>query len=52
MKDPEDEAFDELAMKQGQWNNASGWRKKQIAHMDMHSHPAEFVHLPQRHLKR
>jgi hypothetical protein len=26
----EDEAFEELAMKQGQWNNASGWRKKQI----------------------
>lgn len=30
MKDPEDEAFEELALKQGQWNNASGWRKKQI----------------------
>ena len=45
MKDPEDEAFEELALKQGQWNNASGWRKKQIAHMDVHSHPAEFVHL-------
>jgi hypothetical protein len=63
MKDPEDEAFEELALKQGQWNHISGWRKrqierdfaaideannirkKQIAHMDMHSHPAEFVHL-------
>lgn len=41
MKDPEDEAFEELAMKQG----LGGWRKKQIAHMDVHSHPAEFVHL-------
>lgn len=37
----EDEAFEELAMKQG----LGGWRKKQIAHMDVHSHPAEFVHL-------
>ena len=41
MKDPEDEAFEELAMKQG----LGGWRKRQIAHMDVHSHPAEFVHL-------
>jgi hypothetical protein len=30
MKDPEDEAFEELALKQGQWNHTSGWRKKQI----------------------
>ena len=63
MKDPEDEAFEQLALKQGQWEHTSGWRKrqierdfaaiddannirkKQIAHMDMHSHPAEFVHL-------
>jgi hypothetical protein len=30
MKDAEDEAFEELALKQGQWNHASGWRKKQI----------------------
>jgi hypothetical protein len=43
--EPEDEAFEELALKQGQWHHESGWRKKQIAHMDMHSHPAEFVHL-------
>lgn len=43
--EPEDEAFEELALKQGQWEHTSGWRKKQIAHMDMHSHPAEFVHL-------
>jgi hypothetical protein len=41
----EDEAFEQLALKQGQWQHTSGWRKKQIAHMDMHSHPAEFVHL-------
>jgi hypothetical protein len=26
----EDEAFEELAMKQGQWQHISGWRKKQI----------------------
>ena len=45
MKDPEDEAFEQLALKQGQWEHTSGWRKKQIAHMDVHSHPAEFVHL-------
>ena len=30
MKDPEDEAFEELALKQGQWHHISGWRKKQI----------------------
>ena len=30
MKDPEDEAFEELAMKQGHWQHTSGWRKKQI----------------------
>jgi hypothetical protein len=30
MKDPEDEAFDELAMKQGHWQHTSAWRKKQI----------------------
>jgi hypothetical protein len=50
MKDAEDEAFEQLALKQGQWEhtsgqNTSGWRKRQVAHMDMHSHPAEFVHL-------
>ena len=44
-KDPEDEAFEQLALKQGQWEHTSGWRKRQIAHMDVHSHPAEFVHL-------
>ena len=27
MKDPEDEAFEELALKQGQWHHISGWRK-------------------------
>ena len=63
MKDAEDEAFEQLSLKQGSWEHTSGWRKrqierdfaaiddannirkKQIAHMDMHSHPAEFVHL-------
>jgi hypothetical protein len=30
MKDPEDEAFEELAMRQGHWQHISGWRKKQI----------------------
>jgi len=30
MKDPEDEAFEELAMRQGHWQHTSGWRKKQI----------------------
>ena len=45
MKDPEDEAFEQLALKQGQWEHTSGWRKRQVAHMDVHSHPAEFVHL-------
>jgi len=30
MTDPEDEAFEELALKQGQWQHTSGWRKKQI----------------------
>lgn len=63
MIEPEDEAFEQLALKQGQWEHTSGWRKRQIerdfaaideannirkrqiAHMDVHSHPAEFVHL-------
>ena len=26
----EDEAFEELALKQGQWHHESGWRKRQI----------------------
>lgn len=30
MKEPEDEAFEELALKQGHWQHTSGWRKKQI----------------------
>jgi hypothetical protein len=37
MKDPEDEAFEELALKQGQWEHTSGWRKKQI--MDTQAFP-------------
>ena len=43
--EPEDEAFEQLALKQGSWVHESGWRKKQIAHMDVYSHPAEFTHL-------
>jgi hypothetical protein len=45
IRDAEDEAFEALAMKQGQWHHISGNRKRQIAHMDVHSHPAEFAHL-------
>ena len=30
MKDAEDEAFEQLALKQGQWHHTGGWRKKQI----------------------
>jgi hypothetical protein len=30
MKDPEDEAFEELALKQGHWHHTSGSRKRQI----------------------
>ena len=45
MKDAEDEAFEELALKQGHWVHTSCNRKRQIAHMDVHTHPAEFVHL-------
>jgi hypothetical protein len=30
MKDPEDEAFEELALKQGHWQHTSGSRKRQI----------------------
>ena len=41
----EDEAFEQLTLKQGQWHHISGNRKRQIAHMDVHSHPSEFVHL-------
>ena len=41
----EDEAFEQMALKQGHWQHPGGNRKRQIAHMDMHSHPAEFVHL-------
>ena len=26
----EDEAFEQLALRQGQWNHTSGWRKKQV----------------------
>ena len=30
MIEPEDEAFEQLALKQGQWEHTSGWRKRQI----------------------
>jgi len=33
--EPEDEAFEELALKQGHWQYASGWRKKQIMETSM-----------------
>ena len=33
----EDEAFEQLALKQGHWEHISGWRKKQI--MDTHAFP-------------
>ena len=45
MKSQEDKAFEELALKQSYWQHTSGNRKRQIAHMDVHSHPAEFAHL-------
>lgn len=32
---PEDEAFEEMALKQGQWQYTSGWRKKQILETSM-----------------
>ena len=31
----EDEAFEELALKQGQWHHESGWRKKQIEEVNI-----------------
>jgi hypothetical protein len=30
MKDAEDEAFEQLSLKQGSWEHTSGWRKRQI----------------------
>jgi hypothetical protein len=33
--EPEDEAFEELALKQGSWQYTSGWRKKQIVETGM-----------------
>ena len=33
----EDEAFEQLALKQGHWQHTSGWRKKQI--MDTQAFP-------------
>jgi len=43
----EDEAFEELAKRQGDWG-LQGSRKHQIAkiaHEDVHTHPAEFAYL-------
>jgi hypothetical protein len=34
MKDAEDEAFEQLALKQGQWEHTSGWRKRRIIDAD------------------
>lgn len=42
MKDPEDEAFEELSLKQGQWEHTSGWRKKQILETSMTPNTIEF----------
>ena len=42
MKDPEDEAFEELTLKQGQWEHTSGWRKKQILETSMTQNTIEF----------
>jgi hypothetical protein len=30
MIEPEDEAFEQLSLKQGSWEHTSGWRKRQI----------------------
>jgi len=35
----EDEAFEQLALKQGQWEHTSGWRKKQIMEQKMKMPP-------------
>ena len=40
--DPEDEAFEELSLKQGQWEHTSGWRKKQILETSMTQNTIEF----------
>jgi hypothetical protein len=39
MKDPEDEAFEELTLKQGQWHHTSGNRKRQIMEREMNLPP-------------
>jgi hypothetical protein len=39
MKDPEDEAFEELALKQGHWVHTSGNRKRQIMEHEMNLPP-------------
>jgi len=37
MKDAEDEAFEQLSLKQGSWEHTSGWRKRQS--MDTQAFP-------------
>jgi len=39
MKDSEDEAFEELTLKQGQWHHISGNRKRQIMEREMNLPP-------------
>ena len=39
MKDAEDEAFEELTLKQGQWHHISGNRKRQIMEREMNFPP-------------
>jgi len=39
MLDPEDEAFEELALKQGHWVHTSGNRKRQIMEHEMNLPP-------------
>ena len=39
MKDPEDEAFEELTLKQGHWVHTSGNRKRQIMEHEMNLPP-------------
>jgi len=33
--EPEDEAFEQLALKQGHWQDIGGWRKKQIQEVNI-----------------
>ena len=42
----EDEAFEQMALKQGHWQHPGGNRKRQIAHIDVHSHPPQRTEQP------